>query len=335
MKEALYYEELDRYLIRCDLCSHNCIIGDGKTGICKVRKNYQGQLIAESYGKISSVGFDPIEKKPLYHFYPGSIIFSIGSFGCNLRCRFCQNWEISQNFQNNNNFQKKYLPDDLIKMASEKNANIGIAYTYNEPIVWYEFMFDIAVKAKKRNFKNVVVTNGFINRKPLLEILPYIDAFNVDLKAFSEDFYKNQTFSKLEPVKENLKIIKKNGKHLEITNLIITGLNDNRNRFENMVKWISDELGENTVLHLSRYFPSYKMSVSPTPVETMHDLYDLAKEHLNYVYIGNMSSSNGQDTYCNNCNFKVIDRNRYDTWISGLDKNGKCKKCGHKILEYI
>jgi len=335
MKIARYYEEGHRYLVKCNLCPHFCTIGDGKTGKCQVRKNSKGELYAEAYGLVSSMGFDPIEKKPLYHFFPGNDIFSIGSYGCNLKCRFCQNWNISQNIPVDPESRKRFSPEGLVGMAVGKKSNIGIAFTYNEPAVWFEFMLDIAKNSKKKKLKNVMVTNGFINPEPLEELFDYIDAFNVDLKAFSEDFYHTQTLSKLAPVKDNLIRIRRKGKHLEITNLVITGQNDDSGKFREMVKWIAGELGEDTVLHISRYFPVYKMSAPPTSVETLQDFYDIAIEILHYVYMGNISSANGQNTNCPGCGKKVIDRSRYDTWVSGLDSYGKCSKCGYQVLDNI
>ena len=335
MKLARYYEELQRNTLKCNLCPHHCTIGEGKQGICKVRKNTGGELFLETYGVVSSVGFDPIEKKPLYHFYPGSVIFSVGSFGCNLHCKFCQNWQISQEVPNGFNLRRQNSPESLVATALENKSNIGIAFTYNEPTVWFEFMTDIAEISKRKGLKNVMVTNGFINPEPLAELTDLIDAFNVDLKAFTEDFYKQQTFSKLEPVKTTLKNIRKSGRHLEITNLVVTGLNDNVKDFTEMIKWISGELGRNTVLHLSRYFPTYKTSASPTSVALLEEFYGLARQSLDYVYLGNLASTTGQDTKCPQCGAKVIDRNRYDTWVSGLDKEGNCKKCSFKVLEHI
>lgn len=335
LKPAKYYETLHRDQLQCNLCPHHCTIGNGKTGICRVRKNEEGDLYISTYGQVSSAGFDPIEKKPLYHFYPGSMIFSIGGFGCNLRCQFCQNYQISQSVPVNFDFREKYAPEDLVKIAKEKKGNAGIAFTYNEPTVWFEFMMDIAELSKKAALKNVVVTNGFINPGPLAELLEVADAFNVDLKAFTEDFYRTQTMSKLAPVKESLKQIRRSGRHLEITNLVIPGLNDDRSTFEEMVKWISGELGKETVLHLSRYFPTYKSSAPPTSSEDLNELFELAREYLDYVYLGNVQTSNGQNTYCPSCGHKAIDRSRYDTWISGLDTEGNCKKCGFRILENI
>ncbi len=332
MYPAKYYEVIYRDQIKCNLCPHHCTIGNGKAGICRVRKNENGGLYLSTYGQVSSAGFDPIEKKPLYHFYPGSMIFSVGGFGCNLRCKFCQNYEISQAVPARLDFRKKYSPGDLVEAALEKKGNTGIAFTYNEPTVWFEFMMDIAELSKRKGLKNAIVTNGFINPKPLDELLEVMDAFNVDLKAFTEDFYRTQTMSKLTPVKESLKQIRRSGRHLEVTNLVIPGLNDDRKTFQEMVKWISGELGKETVLHLSRYFPTYKSSAPPTSPNDLNELFEIAGEQLDYVYLGNVLTTNGQNTYCPYCGHKAIDRSRYDTWISGLDKEGNCEKCGYEIV---
>jgi pyruvate formate lyase activating enzyme len=335
MKHATYYEEVYRYQLRCNLCPHNCMIGDGKTGICHVRRNIKGELFLETYGMVSSMGLDPIEKKPFYHFYPGQLIFSIGSYGCNLSCKFCQNHEISQCVPSNMQKQKIYSPAEIVELAGRKRSSIGIAYTYNEPVVWFEYLMDIAELSGLNGFKNVMVTNGFINSRPLENLLEVIDAFNVDLKGFTEDFYLTQTMSKLDPVKQNLLQIRKAGKHLEITHLLVTGKNDDVKDFTNMVKWINDELGADTILHLSRYFPNYKMFEPPTSPQMLSLFYDIAKQYLKYVYIGNLASAEGQNTFCPACNRKVIERNRYMTKITGLTKEGNCKNCNHHILDYL
>ncbi len=331
MKEADFWRKSENNKTICNLCPHNCIISEGKRGNCRVRKNINGELFAETYGQICSAGFDPIEKKPLYHFFPGSIIFSVGSIGCNLHCKFCQNWEISQSSPDEFPYLKSVSPQKIVKSALKKNENIGIAYTYNEPTVWYEYMLDIAKLAKKENLKNVMVTNGFINQEPLEKLMEYMDAFSVDLKAFTEDFYKNMSSAKLHPVKETLKTLHKNNKHFEITNLLITDENDDEKVFEEMVKWIASELGNNTVLHISRYYPTYKLTNKPTSVKTLLNFYEIAKEHLNYVYLGNVSTEKGQNTYCPKCGELLIHRSRYFTQVEGIE-TGKCKKCGHRVL---
>ncbi len=333
MKEADYYKKLEDNKVQCSLCPHNCKIKNGAIGICRVRSNQDGTLISDNYGKVCSAGFDPIEKKPLYHYYPGNIILSVGSIGCNLHCKFCQNWEISQSSVEEFSHLKEYTPEDLVRTAEERKENFGIAYTYNEPTVWYEFMYDIAEKAKTKNLKNVAVTNGFISREPLEKLMNVMDAFSVDLKAFTEDFYKRLTSSKLQPVLETLKTIRKHNKHLEITNLIVTHENDNEDQFRKMINWIEEELGPDTVFHISRYFPTYKMSNEPTPVKTLQKFYHIASEKLSYVYIGNASVDDGQNTYCSKCKELVIKRNRYFTKLINIKDDGSCSKCGNKIVE--
>ncbi len=334
--EALFYHKIDNEKIKCVLCPHNCIINNGKSGICKVRVNTKGILISENYGIVSSIGFDPIEKKPLYHFYPGTEILSVGSLGCNLQCKFCQNWQISQTsvseFGRESMF---YKPDKIIDLALSRENNTGIAYTYNEPVVFFEFMIDIAKKAKEHNLKNVMVTNGFINKDPLNELNKYIDAYSVDLKAFYNNFFTEYTKSKLEPVKESLLNIAKSGKHLEITTLVIPGLNDNPEEFEQMVKWIKENLGKDVVLHISKYYPTYKLNIEPTSVEKMLELNKIASDYLNHVFLGNVVLAEGNNTHCPNCNEILINRSGYFTKLDSVNKDGDCTNCGTHVLNHI
>jgi len=332
MKDALFYERLYNGDVKCTLCPHNCVVKEGRIGICRVRKNVEGKLISENYGKICSTYFDPIEKKPLYHYFPGKIIFSVGSLGCNLHCRFCQNWEISQTGVKDYPFISEVSPVDIVDKALSQKDNIGIAYTYNEPVVWYEFMLDTAKLAHKKRLKNVMVTNGFINPEPLKELIPYIDAFSVDLKAFTDDFYKNYTLSHLDPVLKSIKIIKDAGIHIELTNLLITETNDFERDFMKMTEWIANEVGSDTVLHISRYFPTYKMNKPATDVAKLLNFYKIAKRRLKYVFVGNVRTEEGQDTVCPKCGKVVISRMGYYTHITGLDTSGKCIGCGEKVL---
>lgn len=334
--EAQFYHKISDNKVICELCPHNCIIKDGKSGICKVRVNDNGILISENYGVISSLGFDPIEKKPLYHFYPGSEIFSVGSFGCNLKCKFCQNWQISQTSVNRHDRGKElYGVNEIIKLARSKEKNTGIAYTYNEPTVFFEYMINIAEKAKLYDFKNVMVTNGFINKKPLNMLNNFIDAYSVDLKAFKDDFFNEYTKSQLEPVKETLMNIAKSGKHLEITNLVIPGLNDNPIVFEQMVKWIKENLGKDIVFHISKYYPTYKLNIEPTSVKKMLELNEIANEYLNYVYLGNVLLPEGNNTICPNCKETLIVRSGYLSTLHSINKKGDCTICGKHILNHI
>lgn len=332
MHEAKYYRKKEEEQTECLLCPHNCIIKEGKRGVCKVRKNVKGTLYTENYGKVTGIGFDPIEKKPLYHFHPGEIILSVGSFGCNFKCRFCQNWEISQSSIDEISRYQTFTIEDIIKIATDRQDNIGIAYTYNEPAIYFEFMLDTAKEAKQSGLKNVMVTNGFINQEPLNELTDYIDAFSVDLKAFTEDFYKKNTTGQLEPVKNTLKNIHENGKFLEITNLVIPGLNDDKEKFQEMITWIASEIGSNTVLHLSRYFPCYKSDIDSTPVSTLKEFYNMAKEKLPYTYLGNVASVGGSDTFCDICGAFLVSRRGYNTEPQGIDEEGKCIKCGNKVF---
>jgi pyruvate formate lyase activating enzyme len=335
MHPASYSVQLQGNKVKCTLCPHLCVLAGGKSGICRVRKNEDGVLVTETYGKACCLRFDPIEKKPLYHFYPGSVILSVGSVGCNLRCKFCQNWEISQTCARDYPYLKPVAVEEIIRMARERQDNIGIAYTYNEPIVWFEFMLDIAKKSKDAGLRNVMVSNGYINTNPLAEILEVMDAFNIDLKAFTDDFYKQVTSARLQPVKDTILQIRKHNRHLELTHLVITGLNDEESKFGEMVKWISGELGPETPLHLSRYFPNFEMENTATPLVKLLQLYELATQHLHYVYLGNVAADEGRITSCPDCGSHLIDRIGYSTYKKGLDAKGKCKKCGRAVISFI
>ncbi len=330
-KEAMFYDRQNGK-VKCNLCPHNCLIKEGNTGICNVRRHSDGKLVSENYGILSAVNFDPIEKKPLYHFYPGTLILSLGSFGCNMKCKCCQNWQISQTSVRNSSMRNSYTPQDMLRLARSRSNNIGIAYTYNEPTVWYEFMLETAELFKSAGLKNAVVSNGFINEEPLLELLKYIDAFNIDLKAFNEKFYKEVSSARLDPVKNTLKTISKHKKHLEITNLVIPGLNDNEDEFRSMVEWIADETGNSTVLHLSRYHPMYRMNIEATSSLTLERLYKIAAGRLDYVFVGNINIKDYQDTKCSKCKHTVIGRSGYFIEKSGIDKAGKCIYCGNPIV---
>jgi pyruvate formate lyase activating enzyme len=329
-KEAMFYDRQDGK-VKCYLCPHNCIIKEGFSGVCNVRRNSEGKLVSDNYGILSAVNFDPIEKKPLYHFYPGSLILSLGSYGCNMKCKCCQNWQISQATVKDFTVRNSYMPQDMLRIAKSRSNNIGVAYTYNEPTVWYEFMLETAKLFQSAGLKNAIVSNGFINEEPLLELLKYIDAFNIDLKAFNDRFYKEVSSAKLEPVKNTLKIISEHKKHLEITNLVIPGLNDNEDEFKSMVEWIASELGVNTVLHLSRYHPMYRMNIESTSSLTLERLYKIAAGILDYVFVGNINLKDYQDTKCSKCKNTVISRSGYFIEKSGIDKDGKCIYCGNLI----
>ncbi len=332
MKEASYYVALKDQKVRCELCPHNCIIKEGKLGICGVRKNTSGKLYSLNYGVVTGLGFDPIEKKPLYHYYPGRNILSLGSLGCNMKCFFCQNWQISQVNEGDLPRNPTHQPQDIVQMATNRSDNLGVAYTYNEPAIYYEFMLDIARAIKKQGLKNVMVTNGYIHQKPLAELLPYMDAFSVDLKGFTEEFYRKHTASGLQPIVEAIEQISRSGAFMELTNLVIPGLNDQIGKYEEMLSWIRDHIGEKTVLHISRYYPSYKSSIGPTSVSKLKELYTLATQYLDYVYLGNVMLEAGSNTYCDGCGQLLVKRNGYYTRTPGLDESGSCTQCGNKVF---
>jgi len=335
VKEALYYTRLSGHRTECTLCPHNCIIQEDNRGICGVRINMGGTLFSESYGRPVAINSDPVEKKPLYHFYPGNQILSIGTLGCNLKCGFCQNHEISQSLSENQFPETERSLGEIIQLAEIKQKNIGLAYTYNEPIVFYEYMTDLAFEMHKKGKKNVMVSNGFINPEPLSELLNLIDAFNIDLKAFDNEFYKNYTKSNLEPVLNTIKTIYESGKHLELTFLVIPGLNDGPEIFEKMIEWIVNETDNKTVLHISRYFPRYRMNHPPTPLKTIEGLIHQAKMKLDFVYSGNTVEDFSSDTYCPVCKSLLLKRSGYYTENMGLDNHGNCLKCNEKVIKFM
>jgi pyruvate formate lyase activating enzyme len=322
--KAKYYREIGDKRVECTLCPHFCKISEGKTGICRLRKNIGGVLYEIGYGNTISISMDPIEKKPLYHFYPGENILSIGPNGCNLSCDFCQNWEISQRPAPTQEFS----PEEIYEVA-RRNGSIGIAYTYTEPLIWFNYIKDTAEVLHTNDMVNVLVTNGYINKEPLIELLPLIDAMNVDLKSMKDEFYIERCGGRLEPVLNTLKIAK-DKTHIEITNLIITGVNDTDKDIENMAKWIADNMGTDTVLHLSRFFPRYKSDEPPTPVDVLKRAMDISKKYLNYIYLGNVSSEGPSHTDCADCGNTLVKRWGYTIQADGVNK-GKCVKCGAKV----
>lgn len=321
MKEAMYYKKGNNKEVYCVLCPHYCKIKDGNKGRCRARKNIDGTLYTLNYGKVTSYAYDPIEKKPLYHFYPGSYIFSIGSFGCNLACEFCQNWEIV--------YEQSLVidvSDEEIITLAKSNDSIGIAFTYNEPSIWYEYVLDISKKTKELGLKNVLVTNGYINQEPLEEILPYIDAMNIDLKSFNDFYYRHYCKGTLEPVLRTIEIAAKKT-HVEITTLLAGSENSSSEEIENLAKRIA-EINKSIPLHFSRYFPAYKMKIPPTKLEILVEAQKIARKYLDYVYIGNVWGIDN-NTYCPKCHEKLVDRTLRKKVMSV--ENGKCSKCQYKI----
>ena len=332
MVKARFYESRTNDAVQCRLCPHECRIAAGERGECAVRRNIDGILYSENYGLVSSIHVDPVEKKPLYHFHPGSRILSLGSIGCNFRCNFCQNCEISQTTVDEYRFAQLRSPEYIVDLAAGTAESIGLAFTYNEPVVYYEFMVDTARICREKGLKTAMITNGYVLQEPLETLFPLIDAFNVDLKSFSEQFYKTVAGGHLRFVKENLLRIRKSGCHLEVTNLLIPSLNDDLRQFREMVRWIARELGRDTVLHISRYFPAFKSTVQKTSLNLLFNFYREASEHLAYVYLGNVTGSESQNTICSNCGKMAMSRFGYFVQCGGLDTLGNCRYCGHKIV---
>ncbi len=326
MKEALFWTPGDNGKAKCQLCAHLCTIPSGKNGICGVRENQDGQLMATTYGRISSMGPDPIEKKPLYHFMPGSNVLSLGSVGCNFRCDFCQNWSISQEYISR---RLRYVePEKLPQMAQLYNCQ-SISWTYNEPTIWYEYTLDGAKIAKLSGLGTSYVTNGYMEEEPLREIAPYLDAMNVDVKAFTDDFYKKRSSAKLQPVLDTCQLAKEFGIHIELTYLMIPTQNDDPEELKNFSKWVADDLGTDVPIHFSRFHPDFKFKKVPgTPMESLHMAYRTAKaEGLKFVYLGNVSHCDEENTYCPECGTLAMERLGLRL-TSNKVKDGKCGQCG-------
>jgi len=298
-----FFTEKHGNRIRCFLCPHNCIIGEGQFGLCSVRTNKDGTLKTINYGEITAMAVDPIEKKPLYHFKPGKDILSVGSFGCNFSCRFCQNYSIAHYKCESDHISS----EQLIEICLNVKSNIGIAFTYNEPSIWYEYVYETSKKLKEKapHLNVVLVTNGYIELEPLLQLLPYVDAMNIDLKSFQQGYYKKVCAGDLSPV---LKTIEESYKrcHVEITTLLVNGINDSMEEIEKIASYLGN-LDKNIPLHLSRYFPTYKMKRPPTEIDVMLKGREIAKRYLNYVYLGNVANVDNF-TYCPECGKLLVER---------------------------
>jgi pyruvate formate lyase activating enzyme len=348
---ASYWNKVKDAIVQCVLCPRKCIIGPGQRGVCTVRVNKEGALYTLGYGNPVAVHIDPIEKKPFFHVLPGTNAFSIAVAGCNMRCLFCQNWQISQ-----------ARPDEVTAydMSPEKVVDEAIktkcpfiAYTYTEPTVFYEYMLDISKLARARGLKNSMHTCGYINQEPLKELLKYMDAVNVDLKGFSEEFYKKMgALAELDPVLETIKTVKKEGVWLEITNLIIPGMNDDPGQIRKMCEWIKENVGDEAPLHFSRFMPSFQLqNLPPTPMSKLEEAYRIAKGvGLKYVYIGNAPGRPQENTHCPACGKMLVSRIGYEILENNIEpdrakprtvppeggtgarvKDGKCRFCGYKI----
>jgi len=332
MKEAMLYDKLDGQRVRCRLCAHQCIIREGERGICQVRENRQGQLISLVYGRAISQAVDPVEKKPLFHFYPGTVAFSVATVGCNFHCAFCQNADISQMPRDQGRILgRETSPRQLVSAAKHYGCR-SIAYTYTEPTIAFEYTYDTAKLAHKEDIKNIYITNGYMTAEMLRMFHPYLDAANVDLKAFTDDFYRKVCGARLQPVLDSLKVMKELGIWVEVTTLVIPTLNDSEAELHDIATFIARELGPETPWHVSRFYPTYKMlDKPPTPVSTLKRAREIGLEAgLRYVYEGNVPGQGGEDTYCPHCHQPVIKRFGFTVRERNL-RDGKCEYCGTEI----
>ncbi len=322
---AAYWKEDEDNRIQCLLCPHHCRLSEGQAGLCRVRRVEGKQLRAASYGLVSAANVDPVEKKPLYHFHPGAAVYSLGSWGCNFACNFCQNWTISQRGPE---AARRYSPDDILESVRVSRCRL-VAYTYNEPLVGFEFVRDCSRRVRADGRKNILVTNGCVETEPAAELLALTDALNVDIKSIEPEFYRRQCRGPLEPVLHFCRQAVEAGCHLEITNLLIPTLNDSPESVNRLAAWVRQNLGEKTPLHLSAYRPEFQSRIPPTPVETLEKSWEIARQHLRYVYIGNVISARGQDTRCPACDHLLVERRGYSTRIRGLEGTA-CAKCGRR-----
>ena len=326
----MFYKKQAGHSVKCELCPHKCVLDDNQRGLCRVRINKGGTLYSLVFGKACSLNVSPIEKAPFYHFLPGSKRLCMATAGCNMRCSFCQNWQISQSKPED---IRSYdiPPQDIVNKAREMQIPI-ICFTYSEPVIFYEYMYAICLIAKSENVRTAMVSNGFIMPAAMKKLLPYLDAVKVDLKAFTDDFYQDICMGKLNDVLKTLQLLKEQKKHFEIVVLIIPTLNDSSAELQDMCQWIYHNLGPDVPLHFTRFVPAYKLKSLPmTPIQTLEKAYSIAKKnHLNYVYIGNVPGHKYNSTYCPRCRKKIIDRSGYE--IKGFHiSHGKCSFCGHTI----
>lgn len=323
MHECLHYET-DGERALCALCPFRCRIAPGQTGRCGVRRFEAGKLWASSYGTVTSAALDPIEKKPLYHFHPGESIFSVGSIGCNLTCGFCQNWSISQGTPRG----ETVPPGELVRIAEGQSGNIGIAYTYNEPLIWFEYVLDTARLAREHGLVNVLVTNGILEEGPLRELLPYVDAMNVDVKSINEGFYRRLCGGDGKAARRTVELAF-DMCHVEITNLVIPGENDSDEDLVGLFDWAAT-VSPRLPVHLSRYHPAYKFDAPPTPESTLRRACELARERLEFVYVGNVRIPGTTDTRCPKCGAVAVARDGFYQ-VSDRSNGGRCAKCDEDL----
>ncbi|NLV25604.1 MAG: AmmeMemoRadiSam system radical SAM enzyme [Methanomicrobiales archaeon] len=327
--EARHYSRDDAGVIHCNLCNFHCRIPDSKTGICGVRRSIRGQLIADTYGRVSAEAVDPIEKKPLYHFLPGTTSYSLGSVGCNFSCTHCQNWHISHAAFDSIRL-KTLSPEEGVNRAMSQGCS-SISWTYNEPTIWFEYTQDMARLAHKQGLKTIYVTNGYMTEDALTDLAPELDAWRVDIKAFSEDFYHKICRAKLQPVLDTTIRAKELGLHIEVVNLVIPGLNDSPEEIGNLVSWVVDNLGPDVPVHFTRFHPDFEMKdISATPVRILERAFQIAKQKgLRYPYLGNVPGHEYEQTWCPHCNNLLIGRSGYTTNPIHV-KDGRCSYCGEQ-----
>lgn len=330
LREAMFYKVLAGDEVQCQMCFRKCIIPEGRRGACRNRENHKGKLYSVVYGRPSAVHIDPIEKEPQYHFLPGSEILCIGTAGCNFRCRHCHNWHLSQRSIEEMAYVYDLMPEKAVEQAL-KNKIPTMSFTYNEPTSFYEYVYDIAKLAKEKGLRIIWHSNGAINPAPLKELLKYTDGVTIDLKGFSQRAYDNSS-AELEPVLRTLKIIKKEGKWLEIVNLVIPTINDDLEEIRKMCIWIKENLGVDVPLHFSRFFPAYRLTqLPPTPISTLEKAYQIARKvGLNYVSIGNVPGHKYNSTFCPKCGKKLIHRTHFMVLSNDIE-DGKCRFCGQEI----
>ncbi|MDD5657384.1 MAG: AmmeMemoRadiSam system radical SAM enzyme [Elusimicrobia bacterium] len=329
-REAMFYEKFPGAKVRCGNCPRRCLIAPGRRGFCGVRQNAGGKLYLIAYGKPCAMGLEPIEKAPFFHFIPGSRRLVIATVGCSLRCRFCQNWNISQAaFEDVPHYE---MPPERVVAEALKAKADSICFTFTEPVVYYEYMYDIAKLAHAQGLKTAMVSSGYINPAPLKELLKVLDAVKIDLKGFTDQFYGEMAAADLRPVLDTIKAVKASGRWLEIVNLVIPGKNDDPKEIERMCRWLKDNVGPDVPIHFTRFFPSYRLtSVAPTPVGTLAKAYAIAKAAgLRYVYVGNVPGDPLENTVCPKCGKTVIERQGYTIAANRL-KNGRCPYCSARL----
>ncbi len=333
MQEARLYEKLEDDNVRCDLCAHRCTIHEGKRGICQVRTNKGGTLYSLVYGLAISQAIDPVEKKPLFHFYPGSTAFSFATVGCNFRCAFCQNWQISQMVRDEGRITGHEVSPEHLAASARHYGCKSIAYTYTEPTIFFEYAYDTAVEAGRWGIKSIYVTNGYMTEEMLDAFGPQLHAANVDLKSFRDEFYRKVCGARLQPVLDAIKAMKVRGIWVEITTLVVPEQNDSPEELREIAEFIAQEAGPDTPWHVSRFRPDYEMQdAHPTPLSTLEQAREIGLQAgLRYVYMGNVPGSDGENTYCYNCNNLLIQRFGFGIVKNAIGADSACPNCGAHV----